>query len=63
MWPIFIVYLIGVFYFIIPVEGYSFRENTTYAILWPLVFIVALFGLIVLVLAGKYGEVKSKISK
>lgn len=63
MWPIFIVYLIGVFYLSIPVDGYSFRENTTYALLWPLVLTLVLLALLVLALAGKYGEIKSKFSK
>lgn len=56
-----IIYLVGVLYFIKPIEGFSFRENTTYALLWPLVITVVMLGILVLTLACKYEEVRNKI--
>lgn len=56
-----IIYLVGVLYFIKPIEGFPFRENTTYALLWPLVITVVMLGILVLTLACKYDEVRNKI--
>lgn len=61
MLALLVIYVLGLLYFLPPVEGYSLRYNTTMAFLWPaaLGFLLGLF--VFLGLIAVYDVVKNKI--